>query len=102
MTQVASTVEGLNILDVVTADRVVARLTSSHDLTDGEAHIHLVGSKFENLRIAGCEVDVKLRHDLLQPLDGSPPLETFEAVKKEFAKGDEFRGIAENTVTRGL
>ncbi len=90
-TQVTSTVEGLNILDVVTADRVVARLTSSHDLSDGEAHIHLVGSKFENLRIAGCEVEVKLRHDLLQPLDGSPPLETFAAVTKEFAKGGEFQ-----------
>ncbi len=101
-TQVTSTVEGLNILDVVTADRVVARLTSSHDLSDGEAHIHLVGSKFENLRIAGCEVEVKLRHDLLQPLDGSPPLETFEAVTKEFAKGGEFRKMAEDTLKARL
>lgn len=101
-TQVTSTVEGLNILDVVTADRVVARLTSTHNLSDGEAHIHLVGSKFENLRIAGCEVDVKLRHDLLEPMDGSPPLETFEAVRKEFAKGDEFRTMAEDTLKARL
>jgi hypothetical protein len=97
-TQVTSTVEGLNILDVVTADRVVARLTSTHDLTGGEAHIHLVGSKFENLRIAGCEVDVKLRHDLLVPEEDSPALETFEAVRKEYAKGDEFRKMAEDTL----
>jgi len=97
-TQVTSTVEGLNILDVVTADRVVARLTSTHNLSGGEAHIHLVGSKFENLRIAGCEVDVKLRHDLLVPEEGSPALETFEAVQKEFANGGEFRKMAEDTL----
>jgi hypothetical protein len=78
-TQVTSTVEGLNILDVVTADRIVARLTSTHDPEDekanGEARIILTGSKFENFRIAGCEVDVRLLHKLFLDLD------TFGAVR---------------------
>jgi len=62
----ASVVEGLNILDVVTADRVVARLSSEHDPGDPEGHILALGSRFENLRISGCPVRVQLNHDLLR------------------------------------
>jgi hypothetical protein len=46
------TVEGLNIMNVVTADKVVARLTSSHPAI-GDVSLLPVGSYFENLRIAG-------------------------------------------------
>jgi hypothetical protein len=78
-TQVTSTVEGLNILDVITADRIVGRLTSIHDPEDkeaaGEARIILIGSRFENLRIAGCDVHVSLHHELFLKLD------TFSAVR---------------------
>jgi hypothetical protein len=99
-TQVTATVEELNILDVVTADRVVARLTSSHGPDEKEARIRLIGSKFENLRIAGCKVDVKLHHELLQPAES--PLETFEAVKKHFENGGELRKMAEDTMKANL
>jgi len=72
-TEVTSTVEGLNILDVITADRIVARLTSVYDAddkeADGEARISLIGSRFEGLRIAGCAVQVSLHHELFLSLD---------------------------------
>jgi hypothetical protein len=58
-------IEGLNILDMVTADRVVARLASDHDPVKREGHIIAVGSRFDNLRISGCEVKVELDHELL-------------------------------------
>ena len=90
-TQVTATVENLNILDVVTADRVVARLSSSHDLNAEEASIRLIGSKFENLQIAGCKVNVIFDHDLLLRL------ETFDAVRNEFAKASDLRKMAEDT-----
>jgi hypothetical protein len=68
-----SVIEGLDILGVVTADRVVARVTSEYDgRKDGningnnkEGHIVALGSEFHNLRIAGHLVTVKLRHNLL-------------------------------------
>jgi hypothetical protein len=70
-----SVIEGLDILGIVTADRVVSRVTSEYDSrTDGniningnnkEAHIVALGSEFHNLRIAGQKVEVILRHDLL-------------------------------------
>lgn len=64
VTSTTATAEGLNILDFITADRVVARLTSEGKLGQREAHIIALGSHFDNLRIGGHEVKVTLRHDL--------------------------------------
>jgi hypothetical protein len=62
-TYASSVVEGLNIANVVTADRVVSRIvTYSPKLgdEDGEHSFDITGSHFENLRIAGHPIDVKL------------------------------------------
>jgi hypothetical protein len=64
-TQAITTILGLNIMDVITADRIVARLTSEHKLDEPEGHILAIGSTFENLRIAGFTFDIILRHDFL-------------------------------------
>lgn len=94
-TMATAVVEGLNILDVVTADRIVARLSSSFDPSgDQEPRILIIGSRFENLRIAGHRVDVELHHELALKLD------TFEAVRKEFASSADFRKMAEDPFDR--
>ncbi|HLY98544.1 MAG TPA: choice-of-anchor P family protein [Candidatus Angelobacter sp.] len=62
-TYATAVVEGLNIADVVTADRVVARtVVYSPEVGDhgGEHSYDITGSHFNNLRIAGHHVDVKL------------------------------------------
>ena len=94
-TLVTAVAEGLNILDIITADRVVARLASSHPPENDEPEITLVGSKFENLRVAGCPVDVELDFDFFERL------KTFDAVRKEFDKNAEFRKIAEDPFRTG-
>jgi hypothetical protein len=104
-THATATVEGLNILDVVTADRIVARLSSSFEEPPpekpgpNEGKVLLVGSKFENLTIAGYQVDVELDHELL-----SLKLGTFAAVRDSFgAKGNNLRQIAGETLkARGV
>jgi hypothetical protein len=56
-------VEGLNIADVVTADRVVSRMVSYSPgvgKEDGEHTFDITGSHFDNLRVAGHLIDVKL------------------------------------------
>ena len=62
-TLVTVVVEGLNILDVITADRVVARLTSRHAKEKKEPRhqpeILPFGSHFENLRIGGVPVEIR-------------------------------------------
>jgi hypothetical protein len=64
-TSVTTTLEGLRILDFLTADRVVARLTSEHKRKEREGHILALGSNYENLRLGGYPIKVTLRHDLL-------------------------------------
>jgi hypothetical protein len=60
---VTCVVEGLNILHVVTADRIIGRLSVKHQ--EGEpAEIVPIGSSFENLRIGGQPVHVDLNHEL--------------------------------------
>lgn len=55
-----SVVEGLNVADMLTADRVVARMAVYYPIDGTEASYDITGSYFENLRIAGYPVDVKL------------------------------------------
>lgn len=59
-TLATSTIEGLNILNVVTADRVVARLASKYSKDKGERSVTFTGSHFANLRVAGCPLEVTI------------------------------------------
>src|ERR1700733_1454990 len=62
-TVVNTVIEDLNILDVITADSVVGRLSSTHE--DGQpAKIIPLGSTFQNLKIAGKPVEVDLFDNL--------------------------------------
>src|SRR5215467_4253410 len=56
-----SVIEGVNVADMLTADRVVSRMAIYHS-ADGksEASYDITGSYFENLRIAGHPIEVKL------------------------------------------
>jgi hypothetical protein len=65
-----SLVESLNIVNVVTADRVVAQISTEYPLYEDEGHVPLVtflGSQFQNLRLSGYPVEVELDLDLLDP-----------------------------------
>ena len=82
------TIENLSILDVVTADKVVARLASRHVANEEEPQIVLIGSHFVNLRIAGCPTTVEFDNERFLRLD------TFEALRKELESNAEFRKMA--------
>jgi hypothetical protein len=55
-----SVIEDLNIMDVVTADRVVAQISADHPPQGYVPHFTLLGTRFENLRIAGHPVKIDL------------------------------------------
>lgn len=63
-TLVTSVVEKFNILDVVTADRIVAQIATEYPLAGYVPSITFLGTRFENLRIAGHHVDLDLNLDL--------------------------------------
>lgn len=59
-------VDGLSILDFLTVDRMVTRLTSEYEFGKSkENYIIAVGSHFDGLKLGGFDVKVTLRHDLL-------------------------------------
>ena len=87
-THATTTIHGLNILGVVTADLVVCRLTSVHSPKEREGHIIAEDSRFEGLRIKGEDVKVILRHDLLVKC------KTFEDLTKGIASDTKSGKIA--------
>lgn len=56
-----SILEGLNVFEVITADRVVAQVSTEHPKVDGHVpHVTFLGTRFENFRIGGYPVTVEL------------------------------------------
>ena len=66
-TLTTSVVEHLNVLEVVTADRIVARLAVEHPAEGYIPKVSFVGAQFINLRVNGHPVNVKLNRSLLHP-----------------------------------
>jgi hypothetical protein len=62
-TMVTSVVEGLNVLEVVKADRVVSKVAVEHPREGYHPTVTFVGSHFDNLRIAGVSVNPVLEHN---------------------------------------
>ena len=60
-------VEGLNVLEVLTADRVVGQIVTDHPLRGHVPSISFLGTRFENLRIAGHPVNLNLNLGILGP-----------------------------------
>ena len=75
VTLATAVVENLNILEVVTADRVVAQVSTEHPKHGHVPRITFLGSRFENLRIAGQLIDV--------PIDPYPLWDEEVALKNE-------------------
>jgi len=88
LTTATSIIEDVSILQIVTADRIVSQLTSTHKRGKREGHIVAVGSEFHNLRIHGHELKVTLRHKLLSDS------ETFEQLRNKVASDKDSGKIA--------
>jgi hypothetical protein len=68
-TLATSVIEGLNVAEVMTADRVVAQIILDHPSEKGKYHpkVNFVGTRFDNLRFGSCRVDVDLDLELCKP-----------------------------------
>lgn len=64
VTLATSMVEDLNVLNVVTADRVVAQIATTHIPGEYCPHVTFLGTHFENLRIARHRAEPYLKLDL--------------------------------------
>lgn len=59
-----STIESLNILDVITAERISAQISTEHPLHGDIPKVSFLGTSIEGLKIGGWPIDVKLDLDL--------------------------------------
>jgi hypothetical protein len=64
-TLATSVVEGLNVLDVLTADRVVGQISTVHPEEGQVPSVTFLGTRFENLRIDGRGVEVERHLEIL-------------------------------------
>jgi hypothetical protein len=66
--------EDFNILDVLTVDRVVAQVSTEHPRNGGVPTVTFLGTRFDNLRIAGHLVHIKLDANFLgdRPANNAP------------------------------
>jgi hypothetical protein len=56
-----SILEGLNVFEVITADRMVSQVSTEHPLENGHfPHVTFLGTQFNNLRVSGFPVTLKL------------------------------------------
>jgi len=94
-TLVTSVLEGLNMMDILTADRVVCRLYSKHRKHEPEGRITMHGSRFENLRIAGQPVNMNLDFGLFEDI------QTYDQAQTAYKTNDKFKKLAEDPLQSG-
>lgn len=92
----SSVIEGLNMLDVITADRVVSRVYSKHHRDAPEGHITMHGSTFDNLKICGQLVTMKLDFGLFEDV------KTYEQAQAAYQSNDKFKRIAHDPMRADL
>jgi len=60
-----SILEGLNVFEVITADRLVSQVSTDHPYEDGhEPHVTFLGTKFTNLQVSGFPVPLTLNFEI--------------------------------------
>jgi hypothetical protein len=65
VTLATSSVENLNVLNVVTADKVVGQISTTHLPNESSPQVTFLGTHFENLRIARHKTEPQLRLDFV-------------------------------------
>jgi hypothetical protein len=64
-------IENLNVLDVFTAERIVAQIATEHPRVGYYPEVTFLGTQFEGVRIAGNPVKIELDLDICNMADGA-------------------------------
>jgi hypothetical protein len=102
-TLATSVVEGLNVLDVLTADRVVGQISTTHPpyvpakgYSDPVPSVTFLGTRFDNLRIGGHKVEVERHLDILgsKSTDGKSYFEDEDVLARIAKQYDNIKSAA--------
>ena len=92
-----SVIEGLNAFEVITADRIVAQVSTDHPYENGHyPHVTFLGSQFTNFKVSGFQVQLNLNFGVCgaRPADNRSYLrdltflETVQRQTENIAKAD--------------
>jgi hypothetical protein len=68
VTLATTIVEGLRVFEVLSVDRVISQVSTSHAVKNGHVpKVTFLGSKFENLQISGIPVDITYNFGVCPP-----------------------------------
>ena len=68
VTLATTILEGLNVFEVISVDRVIAQVSTSHALKNGHVpKVTFLGTKFENLRVSGLPVGITYQYGVCPP-----------------------------------
>jgi hypothetical protein len=60
-----SILEGLNVFEIITADRMVSQVSTEHPEKDGHfPHVTFLGTQYDNLRVSGIPLKLKLNYGI--------------------------------------
>ena len=61
VTLATSILEGLNVLEIITAERLVSQISTEHPYLDGHVpHVTFLGTQFKNLQVSGFPVNLEI------------------------------------------
>jgi hypothetical protein len=110
VTIATSVLEGLNVFDVLTADRVVAQVATSHpEPQNGDPghvpHVAFLGTQFANLKISGYDVNVTVNPEICRerPAGDVPYLmdkDFLNEVREQADKISEFSDVPTELATQ--
>jgi hypothetical protein len=92
-----ATVENLNVLEVITADRIVAQVSIMHPYENRPAEISFIGTQFVNLRVNGTPVAPVLDRKLF----GAGRVMTEENADSHAPSFRELSAVAESQYAEG-
>lgn len=76
-TLATAVIEGLNIMEVITIDRLVAQIATDHPPVGYVPRVTFLGTRFENFRVAGKPLDIELETNFVGPKpNGDAPYTT--------------------------
>jgi hypothetical protein len=89
-------VEGVNVNDVLTVDRVVSQIVTHHPREGYEPKVSFIGTRFDNLRVGGYSLEVELNLGLCSPEgDRYPARACFEDERFLAAVAEQYRRMAD-------
>ena len=101
VTIATSVIEGLNVFDVLTADRVVAQVATSHpEPQNGDLghvpNVTFLGTQFANLKVSGYDVNLAVNPEFCgkRPANDVPYLFDKDFLNKVRAQADDIFGFS--------